>query len=398
MLLRAQRDGIRIVWATGRDLPHFATVREALHTDIFAQNFYIALNGALIVNCGIGAEQRTDGFAADNVDPFLQIADAYDLEALSYTRNGCFRYAQPGFEQLRLEYLKEHSLAIKDNVEHLFGGNIELPTPCYPSAAGTVQKVAYLHSSLHLQQLLPDKECRTADRKGGGEASFKLLRPPQREGTNLRKFLPPLDKAPDSLYTMHHEQRSRWGDPMNLNATSKANILKTSRELIQQNGWAGVNIRSVAAACGVSVGCIYNYFASKTELLSATVESIWSDIFHHPEDKVVFQDTLSCVRWMYQQLEDGCQRYPGFFTHHALGFVRQDTADGKQQMQRAWRHILEALCVVLQNDTKIRADAFTEEFTVEKFAETLFSLMLSALVRQDFDPSTVLEIVRRAIY
>ena len=126
---------------------------------------------------------------------------------------------------------------------------------------------------------------------------------------------------------------------MNLNATSKANILKTSREIIQQNGWAGVNIRSVAAACGVSVGCIYNYFASKTELLSATVESIWSDIFHHPEDEVVFQDTLSCVRWMYQQLEDGCQRYPGFFTHHALVFVRQDTADGKQQMQRAWRHI-----------------------------------------------------------
>ena len=167
---------------------------------------------------------------------------------------------------------------------------------------------------------------------------------------------------------------------MNPNATSKANILKTSRELIQQNGWAGVNIRSVAAACGVSV------------------ESIWSDIFHHPEDEVVFQDTLSCVRWMYQQLEDGCQRYPGFFTHHALGFVQQDTADGKQQMQRAWRHILEALCVVLQNDTKIRADAFTEEFTVEKFAEILFSLMLSALVRQDFDPSTVLEIVRRAIY
>lgn len=99
---------------------------------------------------------------------------------------------------------------------------------------------------------------------------------------------------------------------MNLNATSKANILKTSRELIQQNGWAGVNIRSVAAACGVSVGCIYNYFASKTELLSATVESIWGDIFHHPENEVVFQDTLSCVRWMYQQLEDGCQRYPGF--------------------------------------------------------------------------------------
>ena len=185
---------------------------------------------------------------------------------------------------------------------------------------------------------------------------------------------------------------------MNPMATSKEDILQISRKLIQQNGWAGVNIRSVAAACGVSVGCIYNYFESKTDLLSATVESIWSDIFHHPEDEAVFQDTLSCVRWMYKQLEYGCQRYPGFFTHHALGFVQQDTADGKQQMQRAWQHILDALCTVLRNDTRIRADAFTEEFTVEKFAEMLFSLMLSALVRQDFDPSTVLEIVQRAVY
>ena len=185
---------------------------------------------------------------------------------------------------------------------------------------------------------------------------------------------------------------------MNPMATSKENILQISRKLIQQNGWAGVNIRSVAAACGVSVGCIYNYFESKTDLLSATVESIWSDIFHHPEDEAVFQNSLSCVRWMYKQLEYGCQRYPGFFTHHALGFVQQDTADGKQQMQRAWQHILDALCTVLRNDTRIRADAFTEEFTVEKFAEMLFSLMLSALVRQDFDPSTVLEIVRRAVY
>lgn len=185
---------------------------------------------------------------------------------------------------------------------------------------------------------------------------------------------------------------------MNPMATSKENILQISRNLIQQNGWAGVNIRSVAAACGVSVGCIYNYFESKTDLLSATVESIWNDIFHHPEDEAVFQDTLSCVRWMYKQLEYGCQRYPGFFTHHALGFVQQDTADGKQQMHRAWQHILDALCTVLRNDTRIRADAFTAEFTVEKFAEMLFSLMLSALVRQDFDPSTVLEIVRRTVY
>ena len=185
---------------------------------------------------------------------------------------------------------------------------------------------------------------------------------------------------------------------MNPMATSKADILKTSRELIQQNGWAAVNIRAVAAACGVSVGCIYNYFSSKTELVSAAVESIWNDIFHHSEDEAVFQDTLSCIRWMYRQMEYGCQQYPGFFTLHSLGFMREDKSQGKRRMRQTWQHILDGLCRVLKQDARVRPDAFTDQFTAEKFADVLFSLMLSALLRQDYDPTAVLEIVRRTLY
>ena len=54
---------------------------------------------------------------------------------------------------------------------------------------------------------------------------------------------------------------------MNTIITSKEDILKTSRELIREQGWSAVNIRSVAAACGVSVGSIYNYFDSKADLV-----------------------------------------------------------------------------------------------------------------------------------
>ena len=52
----------------------------------------------------------------------------------------------------------------------------------------------------------------------------------------------------------------------------------------------------------------------------------------------------------------------------------------------------------MTQDQKIRPDAFTEDFTKEKLASVLFSLMLSALLRQDYDPSTVLEMVRRLLY
>ena len=185
---------------------------------------------------------------------------------------------------------------------------------------------------------------------------------------------------------------------MNTVVTSKEEILKASRELIRQQGWSAVNIRSVAAACGVSVGSIYNYFDSKAELVGAAVESVWCEIFSRPEDGAMFRDTQACVTWMYERMESGCKQYPGFFTLHSLGFMREDKPDGKRRMQQTWQHILDGLCSVLKRDPQVRPDAFTEQFTAEKFADVLFSLMLSALLRQDYRPDAVLEIVRRTLY
>ena len=154
----------------------------------------------------------------------------------------------------------------------------------------------------------------------------------------------------------------------------------------------------MAAACGVSVGSIYNYFDSKDALVGATVESVWCEIFHRPEDGAAFQDTQACMLWLYDRMEYGCKQYPGFFTLHSLGFMGADKSCGRRKMQQTWQHILDGLCSVLKRDTKVRPDAFTEQFTAEKFADLLFSLMLSALLRQDFDPAAVQEIIRRTLY
>lgn len=185
---------------------------------------------------------------------------------------------------------------------------------------------------------------------------------------------------------------------MNTVVTSKEEILKTSRELMQQQGWSAITIRSVAAGCNVSVGSIYNYFGSKEELVGAAVESIWCDIFHRTEDEAVWQDTLSCISWIYNRMEYGARRYPGFFTLHSMSFMGQDKAAGKRRMEQTWQHILDGLCSVLKQDPKIRPDAFGERLPLEKFADTLFSMMLAAFLRQDYDATAVLEIVRRSLY
>lgn len=185
---------------------------------------------------------------------------------------------------------------------------------------------------------------------------------------------------------------------MNTVVTSKEEILKVSRELIGRQGWSAVSIRSVAAACGVSVGSIYNYFDSKAALMGDAVESVWREIFPAPADRAPFQDTRACIVWIYERMAYGSQHYPGFFSLHSLGFLGENKPDGLRRMEQTWQRILDGLCAVLKGDAAIRPDAFTAEFTAEKFADLLFSLILSALLRQDHDPSAVLEIVQRTLY
>ena len=61
--------------------------------------------------------------------------------------------------------------------------------------------------------------------------------------------------------------------------TSQKAILDTCRNMVTTQGLSAINMRSVAKACGVAVGSLYNYFPSKDDLLQATVCSVWMDIF-----------------------------------------------------------------------------------------------------------------------
>ena len=97
-------------------------------------------------------------------------------------------------------------------------------------------------------------------------------------------------------------------------------------------------------------------------------------------------------------MEEGDKKYPGFFTFHSIGFLGEEKARGRQLMKQSWEHIQDRLYTVLINDKNVRPEAFNELFTPKKFVELIFSLIISALVRQDYDCSVVLEVVRRSIY
>ena len=52
-------------------------------------------------------------------------------------------------------------------------------------------------------------------------------------------------------------------------------LIFEARRQVQEKGYAAMTIRSVATACGVGVGTVYNYFASKDALVAGFMLEDW---------------------------------------------------------------------------------------------------------------------------
>ena len=55
-------------------------------------------------------------------------------------------------------------------------------------------------------------------------------------------------------------------------------LLDTARRQVREEGYAGLTMRSVAEACGVGVGTVYNYFPSKESLVASFVAEDWHTV------------------------------------------------------------------------------------------------------------------------
>ena len=81
-----------------------------------------------------------------------------------------------------------------------------------------------------------------------------------------------------------------------------------------------------------------------------------------------------------------------------MSFLEEEKSSGQRLMTQSWKHIQKGLYTVLINDKGVQKNAFNQEFTPEKYVEVIFSLIISALMHQNYDCSIILEIIKRTIY
>jgi AcrR family transcriptional regulator len=134
-------------------------------------------------------------------------------------------------------------------------------------------------------------------------------------------------------------------------------LMEEAKKQLEQSGYGALTIRSVAQACGVGVGTVYNYFSSKDELLAAYLLGDWKDCISEI-------DRVSCrakspapvVQCMFEQLLAYARR-------HQAVFGDETAAQGFAGSFSRYHGLLRAqLAAPLR---KFCRDEFTAEFVAE---------------------------------
>lgn len=98
-------------------------------------------------------------------------------------------------------------------------------------------------------------------------------------------------------------------------------LVAETRRQIQEAGYSAMTVRSVAAACGVGVGTVYNYFPSKDALVAAYMLEDWKCCMESIRTAAQQAEKPEpVVRCMYDQLRS-------FAAQH--GAVLEDPAAGQ---------------------------------------------------------------------
>lgn len=147
-------------------------------------------------------------------------------------------------------------------------------------------------------------------------------------------------------------------------------LVEEARQQIEKNGYGGMTMRSVAEACDVGVGTVYNYFSSKDELLATYMLGDWNRCIDAINAVSKYSDSPAPVlRCIYDQLL-------GYAAAHQ-GILRDKSAAS------AFAATFSRFHKILRQQLAIPLSKFCDnEFCAEFIAEAMLAWSLEG---KDFD-------------
>lgn len=186
---------------------------------------------------------------------------------------------------------------------------------------------------------------------------------------------------------------------MNHAAASRDVLLDAAERIVSDEGFEALSIRRLAAECGVAVGTVYNYFASKSDLVVAVIEHFWRSMLHGavcaPPPHQRFTDYLAAL---YATLFERVRRFREGLLLRMASLSDEQRAMGLTLERRYYAHMEEGLLLALSQDEEIDPAVFSEGFSQKALCEHALMTMLTRLKAGRRECDFLLQVLERILY
>ncbi|MBQ9700771.1 MAG: TetR/AcrR family transcriptional regulator [Lachnospiraceae bacterium] len=141
-------------------------------------------------------------------------------------------------------------------------------------------------------------------------------------------------------------------------------LILEARKQIETVGYAGVTVRSIASACGVGVGTVYNYFKSKDMLVATCILEDWSKAIGAINDySIKATNPEEIFRCIYTELKTFIQLQKAIFEDAEAIKVFNGAFSERHKMLRG--QLAEPIKTVCNNANIDMGDGFMADFIAE---------------------------------
>ncbi len=140
-------------------------------------------------------------------------------------------------------------------------------------------------------------------------------------------------------------------------------LLCEAKRQIEQNGYAKTTIRSVALACGIGVGTVYNYFKSKDVLIASFMVEEWQTCLLEMKNHKG-EDTKTALKGIYEALCAFTEKHKALFRDKSAARSFMSAFETRHKQLRG--QISEVILPLCQN-SKVENCQFLSEFIAESF-------------------------------
>ncbi len=143
-------------------------------------------------------------------------------------------------------------------------------------------------------------------------------------------------------------------------------ILEEAKKQLFANGYSKTTIRSVASACGIGVGTMYNYFASKEVMISTFMLEDWR-ICTGKMKELDSKDKAEFLKGIHDALQEYIDKYHFLFVDEEASKTYFSVfGERHAQLRKVIAQILSPIC----NDLKDLNDD-EKRFLCEHIAESI---------------------------